>query len=156
MTSKRTKIISFDPGKATGIASGWFSPDEPLQLVDAIIAPYEDWVEQTWHLLYGEGLDDWTVVAERFDLRTNNDFAADLTGVRVEGGLELLHPNIQWRSRTSKAQVSDDTLRKIGWWKTGSDVEWEDGRDANDAIIHMLGHVAFTLQHRPTLEAYLQ
>lgn len=147
-------IVSFDPGLITGMASGKFSDTEPLTLGPVAAIPYEDLRANAD--MFREALVDH-VVSEVFELRTDNEFAADLTGVRVEGMLDFaFEGNVVWRSRTKKSQVSDDLLRAHDLWKTGADVDWEDGRDVNDAIIHLLGYVAFDLRHRPTLEKYFR
>ena len=146
-------FVAFDPGYATGMASGRIVDDGPLELLDAAIVPYEFW-QPAWYELLGAA-DQITPIAEKFTLR-DNEFRADLTAVRIEGTLELLWDHINWRDPSTKTQVPDEVLRDIEWWQTGSDVDWEDGRDANDAIIHLLGHVAFTMRHEPTLRAYFR
>lgn len=149
-----TTIIAFDPGYATGIAEGFFSDIEPLQLVDADTIPYTLWTD-AWVILSEEKHDH--LVAEKFELSAGNEFTADLTGVKVEGTLELLYgEELKYRTRDSKSQVPDELLQRIGMWKTNDQVEWTDARDANDAIIHMLGYVAFDLQHKPTLREYFK
>lgn len=146
-------VLALDPGYATGIATGHFDDNTPLQLEDAIIVPYEMWPE-VWLAMSEEHFDH--VTSESFDLK-DNDFKADLTPVKIEGTLDLLFGDqVVYRDRTLKSQVSDQLLKDIGWWKTGKDVMWEDGRDANDAIIHLLGYVAFNLKHRPTLREYFK
>lgn len=153
---KQYTVLAFDPGYATGVAAGSFEDDKPLRLDDATIIPYD-------HLLDAVPLFEQTatdhLVVEKFELTPGNSFAPDLHAVKVEGLLEYafepLVP-IKWRSPSDKHQVSDELLQSLGWWKTGADVDWEDGRDANDAIIHMLGYVAFTLRHQPTLWAYFR
>lgn len=148
------KIVSFDPGKVTGVAAGTFSDTDPLTVDLVSVMQYPDIRDNAD--LFRETLVDH-VVAEVFELRTDNEFAADLTGVRVEGILDFaFEGNITWRSRTKKSQVPDDLLRAHNLWVTGDDVNWEDGRDANDAIIHMLGFVAFDLKHKPTLRKYFR
>ena len=149
-----TYVEAYDPGKITGYALGAFDEETPLGLVDTGALTYE----AVKKLRYTESPVYNYCVVERFDL-ANNDFKADLTGVRVEGMLDMLnfpHGKIVWRSRTKKEQVSDEILKEHGLWQTGSDVDWEDGRDANDAIIHLLGFVAFDLRHVPTLKKYFK
>lgn len=147
-----TSVIALDPGYATGAAEGEFDESTPLQLLDTMVIPYNEWAE-AW-LILSENRPDHLVV-EEFNL-ADNDFKADLTGVKIEGTLELAFEEIHYRDRSTKSQVSDDLLKEIGWWQTGKDVGWTDGRDANDAIIHMLGYVAFELQHLPTLKEYFR
>ena len=145
-------VISFDPGLITGMAAGVFSDTEPLKLVAVPAVTYEEIRDEHW-IFKDYEIDH--VVVEEFILRTDNPFAADLTGVRVEGILDAVYQgNIHWRNRTTKSQVPDSVLKTHGLWKTGADVEWSDGRDVNDAIIHLLGYVAFDLRHVPTLRKY--
>jgi hypothetical protein len=147
-------IVSYDPGLVTGVAVGVFSDDKPLEIIGATVMPYEDLI-----LAYGSirSVPFDHVVSEVFKLRTDNPFAADLTGVRVEGILESAYEgNVHWRDRTLKSQVPDEVLKENNVWFTGADVDWEDGRDANDAVIHMIGYVAFELKHKPTLRKYLK
>lgn len=152
--SGRQRIVAYDPGLVTGIAEGVFSPTKPLLVLGAAIVTYEDLLDG--HHFMVETEHDH-VVSEVFTSRTDNEFAPDLTGVRVEGVLDLVYRDrIVWRDRTKKAQVKDSVLKSHGIWYTGKDVGWEDGRDANDAIIHMLGYVAFDLRHVPTLRKYFQ
>lgn len=147
-------IVAFDPGAVTGLAGGVFSETEPLTITAYELLTYEE---------LRDGIDlfrEYTfdhVVAEVFTNRTNNDFAADLTGVRVEGILDAgFDGKVVWRDRTKKSQVPDQILKDHGLWVKGSEVNWTDGRDVNDAIIHMIGYVAFDLRHRPTLEEYFR
>ncbi len=145
-------IMAFDPGKITGVALGSFGDDVPLQVMDAEAVTYDEFIDVARNEVVPE-LDH--VVVEVFESRAN-EFAADLTGVRVEGILETWFDNIVWRSPADKVQVPDRILKEHNLWVKGSDVDWEDGRDVNDAIIHMLGHVAFGLKHLPTLNAYFR
>lgn len=158
VTTDMRVVEAYDPGKITGWARGWFDNDTPLQLTNVGAIEYKDFLDSAFFLtLHADAEYVDHVVAEQFDLRTNNAFAADLTGVRVEGILDVAYEGrVVYRSRTKKSQVSDELLRKLGWWKTGRDVDWEDGRDANDAIIHLLGYVAFDLKHKPTLKEYFR
>lgn len=147
-------LIALDPGYATGVAEGFLRDDEPLVLHDAGVIVYEDWPEG-WLFLTEHRPDK--LIVEKFTLR-DNDFKADLTPVKIEGTIDLgfTEDELIWRDPSTKEQVPDELLKEIGWWKTGADVDWEDGRDANDAIIHLLGYVAFDLKHKPTLKEYFK
>ncbi len=148
-------IYAFDPGLATGMAIGSFSDTRPLTLEDAAIFSYDQMLDLPTIMESTESPD--VVVSELFVLSSGNEFTAELTAKKVEGILEFTFRDaVQYRTRDLKRQVSDDLLRELGWWKTGTDVDWEDGRDANDAIIHMLGYVAFDLEHLPTLREYFR
>lgn len=148
------KIISFDPGYVTGIATGVFDDEEALTITGYAAVTYENMLAGWSNLLEAEYQH---VVSEVFKARTDNEFVPDLTGVRVEGLIDLAYtPFVRWRERTKKNQVPDQLLKDHGLWLTGPQVNWEDGRDVNDAIIHMLGYVAFDLRHKPTLQKYFR
>lgn len=151
---KVTSIYSFDPGAVTGFGVGYFSDKEPLKIEYVESITYPGMLARMPAFIASRP--DY-VVAELFTSRTDNDFAPDVLGVRVEGLLDFAFDNrVLYRPRTKKEQVSDDLLREKGLWVTGKDVDWTDGRDANDTIIHMLGFVAFDLQHKPTLRRYFK
>lgn len=153
MSNTKT-IIAFDPGKVTGIATGEFSDTEPLVITGATIVPYDVLVEG--FEIMSENDYDY-VVSEVFEVREGQSFKPNLLGVRVEGMLDLINDrNVVWRSPALKSQVPDKILQDSGEWRTGRDVDWEDGRDANDAIIHLIGFVAFELRHVPTLRKYFK
>jgi len=145
------QVIAYDPGLATGVAWGSYTHDTPLMLLGTVIRTYEEMRERVIHTpapYYS------SVVVEWFESRSGIN-PPDLSGVRVEGMLEAYyHGDIIKRSPARKEQVPDAVLKEHGLWQTGSTTDWEDGRDANDAIIHLLGYVAFDLQHRPTLKHY--
>jgi len=147
------KIIALDPGKITGVATGWFTDVEPLTVRSVEAVSYSKIVTPAWW----EWVDQFDViVSEKFDL-ANNKFKADLSSVRIEGMMDLMLPyRVEYRGRQLKSQVSDSLLKEHGLWTTGKQVDWEDGRDVNDALIHMVGHVAFTMKHVPTLKKYFR
>ena len=146
-------IISFDPGRVTGVARGYFGDETPLVVVSVSEITYPQFLNDQY--LGGEWYRNDIVISELFTPRSNN-FVADVTGVRVEGIIEYLEPRVIWRPASKKAQVPDQILKDHGLWRTGKNVDWEDGRDVNDAIIHMLGYVAFDLRHGPTLRKYFR
>lgn len=148
-----TRIVALDPGKITGVAYGQFSNESPLALIKVEAVPY-NWLDQEWWSDIYAHHDIF--VSESFTLR-DNAFMADLTPVKIEGMMDLmLDGMVNYRQPALKTQVPDTVLKEHGLWQTGKDVDWEDGRDANDAIIHLLGHVAFTLKHLPTLREYFK
>lgn len=154
MSPTEKTVVAFDPGAITGIAVGMFSDDVPLVRVDMGAITYQELLEGFDHLLDEPAQ---YIVVEKFESRSGQDFAPDLTPVRVEGLLDLAFGDrIVWRSPSLKSQVPDRVLKDNDLLLTGTHVDWEDARDVNDATIHMLGFVAFTLQHRPTLEKYFR
>lgn len=148
------EAIAYDPGLATGWAVGHYTHDTPLTLRGAGIRTYDemrDRVVNTRRPYYS------AVIVEWFESRTNSTAAPDINGVRVEGMLDAYYDGqIIRRPPARKEQVPDDILKEHGLWQTGTTTDWEDGRDANDAIIHLLGYLAFDLRHRPTLDRYFR
>lgn len=130
-----------------------FNPTTALKVVATEHQTYEQMKRPYFYEAWGPDV----VVVEEFILRDNN-FRANLTGVRVEGMIEVTYQRtpIVYRPPSKKAQVPDEILKAHGLWNTGSDVDWTDGRDANDAVIHLLGYVAFDLKHVPTLRKYFK
>jgi hypothetical protein len=153
-------IWGFDFGEVTGVSAGTYSDDLPYGVLG------------TWHVQNGcQGFIDWwrgneladamepndKVIAERFVLG-NNTFKADLSGVPTEGALMALSPApIIWqtRDRKQKAGMYDRILKQHSLWVEADDVNWTDGRDANDAIIHSLEYLRAT-NHMPTLRKYFK
>jgi hypothetical protein len=147
-------IVAYDPGLVTGVAEGVFSETEPLRILGGAALSYDEIIEGFGHML---AVNFDHKISEKFVARTDNQFVPDLTPARVEGILDLAYErDIVWRSRTKKEQVPDRILKEHGLWVTGKDVDWTDGRDVNDAIIHMIGYVAFDLRHVPTIREYFQ
>ncbi len=149
-----TSIIALDPGKITGVAVGMYTDTEPVQIRTARVITYAQLTQPYFWENLNSRYD--VIVSEKFIL-ADNKFQADLTPVRIEGMMDLMLPGkVAYRTRNLKSQVPDDILKEHGLWAVGKDVDWEDGRDANDAVIHLLGHVAFGLKHVPTLRKYFR
>lgn len=171
-----TKLIAIDPGRATGIAEGYYTDTEPLKFTDIYVttdgiegfaARWEDALYCTDHF-----------VVETFVPRAN-EFLANVDGVEVIGLIKgTMHgekhggtsnPTAMpheyfWQERTEKAallgakdsvseKANNAWLKDHGLWQTGKMVGWKDGRDANDAIIHALVHMK-KIRHIPTLLHY--
>ena|SRR5690349_4799995 len=150
-------LISFDPGKATGWASGKYSDTEGFELLD--VGVMHDGVEGVADIYWNGGLDDYIngatdVVIERFVVRPNQP--ADPIALEVIGFIKgVTAPNQRrMRLRSDKHFVPDSVLKEHGLWQTGKMVGHTDGRDANDAIIHAISWLAFKMNHRPTLDKY--
>jgi len=147
-------LLSFDPGKSTGIALGEYFENKAYELkwawiVHDGVGGLIDW----WQNHNGLNWYDSVVVSERFILR-DNGWLADLEAVKIEGALQALCDNeIQWQLRTAKSLVPDSVLKENGMWQTGRPMNHSDGRDANDALCHAIGWLV-RQNHRPTIEAY--
>jgi hypothetical protein len=149
------QIVSVDPGFATGIAYGHYDDTTPYTLDNVITVPNEVigvselYFDDSWAF----GNHQIPVVIENYimDHGPQDPIALQVIGfIRgVTNAKEVI-----MRRRSDKAVVPDKVLKENGLWQTGKMVGWKDGRDANDAIIHGLGYVAFVLRHGPTLEKY--
>jgi hypothetical protein len=146
-------VMAIDPGKATGIARFAYREDLPLELVDAYTVPggLDGILERPW--LIEDAIGAFAVPFEQFVLSAGNAFTPDLEAVKIEGGLQAVGVTLNRQSRSDKALVGDSMLKRHGLWRTGKQVGWKDGRDANDAIIHGLAW-AMKRRHRPTIERY--
>lgn len=151
-------LLTLDPGEATGWFYGAYDKVTPLQRISSGIIPGGA-VGLSKFLV-----DFFTlrrlpthVVAERF-VPDGTDGAAEMVSPQGEGViLALLGERVRWQLRGDKAlgyssvAEADDLLRRRGWWLTGADCAWKDGRDANDAALHAI-KLMRTLRHRPTLQ----
>lgn len=81
-------VIGIDPGKATGVA--WYDLDT-CKVVKVLETPrgIDGFQTQMRHTLHNEVVVDLAHCAcERFDLRSSNEFVANLQGVEVIGWLK--------------------------------------------------------------------
>lgn len=165
-------ILGVDPGRSTGVAIGRYTLTDPLEIIYTGIIPggtvgFAEWLYNTHDIKtiveadcsYGfpdeyDNL-DWhiDVACEVFKPRGGN-FAPDSEALRIEGIMIDHFGNIvNWHSPAEKSLVGDDFLKKHDLWVTGKDVDHTDGRDANDALIHVFVYM-MRQRHIPTLEAY--
>lgn len=159
-----TRITGIDPGKATGWAGGVYSDTEPFELKWAHITPNFNESLEIWFNSFYDNASNGRLVVERFVLRGQN-FVPNIEGVKFEGVIEATWDQyfneIIWqpismkgkRGKASKTSAFDSELKRLGMWQTGKMVGHKDGRDANDAIIHILKRLIAD-KHMPTLEAY--
>ena len=152
-----TWIEGWDPGGATGFASGVFTDDRPFTLTHvATLTPggvkraMRDWQ-------YTNGV---IRVVEDFRLRSSNRFTADLQGDRLIGAMDfaefmgITDTHIVWQMPYDKKHVTDQVLKDGGLWPTPRDVNHNTARHVNDAIIHILKYLKVDLKHEPTIEKY--
>lgn len=164
--------MAIDPGRATGLTIGRMSAEEPLEIIYTAIIQggaqgLIDWLEETKEgraitemdcmQNYPKEYDNidyhLDVICETFSLRGGN-FAPDVEPLRIEGIiLDRFGTTVHWQHPSDKILVGDQFLKENDLWMTGSKVGHSDGRDANDALLHLF---AYTMKqrHRPTLEAY--
>lgn len=165
-------VMAVDPGKATGVAFGRYSITMPMEVIfTGIIGGgtygFAEWlhnthdgrtiIENDCSYNFPENYDDldyhMDVVCENFKLRGGN-FAPDVEPLRIEGVImDHFGSVVNWQAPADKSMIGDDFLKKHDLWLTGKDVDHEDARDANDAMIHLFVH-AMRIRHMPTLETY--
>lgn len=153
-----TKILSVDPGLATGIALGYYSDEDPYQLI---------WVDTLHDGVTGVAFNHWNnalftqenadrVILENYIVRPG--LLGDPVALEVIGfikGVSALPITMRLPSDKGKAGFMDSVLKKHGLWRTGKQVNHTDGRDANDAIIHALTWLIFKEKHQPTIDKYM-
>lgn len=165
-------VFAIDPGKATGVAMGRITDVEAVEMIYAGIIPggtegFIQWLDLTDDGYYVARMDcekyypdeyakmDYqvNVVSERFNARMNR-FIPDLEPVRIEGVLmDRYRKQVMWQEPLDKSLVGDDFLKRHELWMTGSQVNHTDGRDANDALLHMFAYL-MRRKHLPTLAYY--
>jgi hypothetical protein len=164
--------MAIDPGKATGVAIGRVTDERAMDVIYTAIIPggakgLIDWLELTRDgkniteldcMAYFPGEYDnidyhLDVICETFQLRGGR-FTPDLEPLRIEGVLmDRFGSVVHWQAPADKSLVGDAFLKENDLWLTGRDVSHEDGRDANDALLHLFAF-AMKLRHMPTLETY--
>jgi len=148
-------ILSVDPGKATGIAYGYFDAKKPFELLDVAVVQggargLHEWIKSC---NYYNLID--RVVSEIF-IPDGSAGGRETVSPQCEGVLIAHFDEIVWQKRADKtwggmgAKNVDQRIKDLGLWVEGRDVNWTDGRDANDAIIHALQYLR-TQRHMPTL-----
>lgn len=158
------RVLSIDPGKATGIALGYYDDNHPYQFAsghltqDGIIGFRNWWVDMIGdRFIEDPGTE---IVVEGFVLRGNN-FLPSLLGVEIIGFLKGVDysDSIFWQSRTDKSfsrtnkKAADELLKAHDLWQTGKAYNHKDGRDVNDAIIHAIAHMK-KIGHQPSIAHY--
>lgn len=159
------RVLSIDPGKATGFALGFYDDSHPYTLEETWLTQdgikgFREWYWNTPDNWFFEATNKFEVVVEGFVLRQNG-FLASLLGVEIIGFIKGLdqYDNVFWQSRTDKSfsktnkKAADELLKEHGLWQTGKKFNHTDGRDVNDAIIHGLAHMK-KIRHEPSMAHY--
>jgi hypothetical protein len=147
------RLISIDPGKATGIAYGYYDDETEYRLQDVLIT--HDGVDGVAELYWNsEFLRDSMeeIVVENYIMGHGPQ---DPVALEVIGFIKGVHqsPFLTLQKRSDKRLVPDKLLKDHGFWQTGKTVGHTDGRDANDAIIHGIAYL-FKKRHLPTMLRY--
>lgn len=145
-------IQTIDPGVSTGVVIARVDTEVEILYFDQFIC--------TTHTETSKVLEDLirrfdvdVVVSEQFDLRPSNKFTADLTPVKVNAVLDYIVDGIHYQTPAqAKGLVKDSTLKNLGWWLTGKDVNYKDANDVRDAFRHLVYYLVHDLKHKWTLE----
>ena len=147
-----TTVIAIDPGVNTGLVVARVEEEvEILHFDQFICSTHTETAELIKHYLdeYPQAI----VVAEQFDLRPSNRFTADLTPVKVNAILDWFVDDIHYQTPAqAKGLVKDATLKNLGWWLTGKDVDYKDANDVRDAFRHLVYYLVHELKHKWTLD----
>lgn len=165
-------ILSFDPGKSSGIAFVAFDEsavylDDVWQVENGVIGLW-DWVETN---VYTVGASNTTIISEKFTPLSGGGFNQTLDSVeplRAEGALIALglmpdYPDPRWRrpdrqylygggSLAEKKRRAHRFLKDSGFYVTGKDVGCKDANDARSAMLHGLSYLAQVVKHKPTYD----
>lgn len=146
------RLLSIDPGKATGV-SYWNVPkDEPMSRIDyELITDGIDGFIQYWN--YDLPIAE-ILVFEKYveDGRASHELDAIMIQGLVMGTWDRFFNEVYWNRNSKKSNIGDKLLKQHGFWLTGKQVGWEDGRDVNDSQLHALGWGKD--HHRPTTEFF--
>lgn len=163
-----TYLLTIDPGMSTGITLGHYTEStryERTQFwqVEGGLAGFRQWRDR----YYRRKLGRWTVVCEKFvPLPAPRTFKTqELEPIRIEGVVEDTMLDVVWQRAASmvlaggttpaqRKRASDDVLRRLGLWTTGSMVGMKDANDVNSAQKHAIAYLR-SIKHRPTIEALL-
>lgn len=148
------RVMAVDPGKSTGIVVGDFYDDREFSIIHVQQFKYEHWTASAYDILAtrNEFAPD-IIVCEQFDLRSGNNFLADLTPVKINAVLEWEIGDIVWQTPAmAKTTMPDHVLKSLDFWPTGTDVSQPDADDARDAGRHLFLW-AVTKRHDETMIA---
>jgi len=176
-----TYILSFDPGKSSGIAYGKVGVGTPYELIERWqfsggLSGLLGWMDRypdvfDYPLCPPADEDDHVIISEKFVPLQGKGFAQTLDStepLRCEGALVARYympdyPDPRWRrpaemylyggsDLTEKKKRARMFLKDHGILTTGKNVGQPDGDDANSAIWHGISYAARVLKHRPTFE----
>lgn len=156
-------IYAVDPGKSSGVAIATYdvTVDEDLFVTDVIQVTYP--VNELVECLVKDvrkelemGLHDTVhVVTERYVVRMGSKFQPDLTPVKFQAALDYALADLANDPRLilstqlpsqAKALITNDALKRLGYYLTGKDVGQPDADDARDALRHLVYYGVKTLR----------
>lgn len=148
-------VISIDPGVSTGVVVAEVNDTGEVRILhfdQFICDSHTDTAETLVRLI--DRHPEARIVSEQFDLRPGNKFSADLTPVKINAILDYKYPGrITYQTPAqSKGLVKDATLKNLGWWLTGKDVDYKDANDVRDAFRHLVYYLVHTTKNKWTLD----
>lgn len=157
------RLISFDPGWATGWSVWYWDNKTPLTRKDYGVTPQgaEGLSELLWNVESWQAPFFWdAVISERF---VPDGSAGGRETVSAQGEGVLIHAfdNVTFQLRSEKVWFgrtvadSDARLKELGLWIDNSEVDWTDARDVNDSQHHAIKW-AIKNRHRPSIEYFLK
>ena len=135
------KIVTIDPGVSTGFTVSEYEGGVPY--VEWFGQPREDTLAATARFLIEEVLPGADVIVlEQFDLRPSNKFLADLSPVEMNAIIQYwntyVNPTparlVYVTPAQHKALVSNETLKRYGWYVAPKQVQQKDANDVRDAF----------------------
>ena len=134
-------IMSFDPGRTTGLAVYEEDPTPNYTLMEL------KGLHTVWKALFTGGPTQIVYESFLYQRRTK----VDLTPVEVIGIIKLYAetyevPIVSQTPATGKRFWTDSKIKKVGLWQSGAP-------HAMDALRHMLYYQAFNLMDKSKLEA---
>jgi hypothetical protein len=145
------RLLAIDPGFATGISLWRVPEDEPIERESYWLVPggINGFLE--WYLLAYPDFD--FLVAEEF-IQDGRTPRVDVNALEIQGWLKgwdkMNDWEIFWQRNAMKRHAPDKLLKQHGFYVTGKQVAWIDGKDVNDSFRHALAWAK--INHRPTLE----
>lgn len=173
-----TYLLTIDPGMSTGIVLGQFTEATPYERIGRW--QIEGGLEQlAWWVMYhfdddlgwwsfskenaGFHVTDVVVVCEKFvPLPAPRTFKTqELEPIRIEGALQMALETVVWQragamvlaggdTPAKRKRASDDVLRRLGLWSTGSQIGMKDANDVNSAQKHAIAYLR-SIKHEPTM-----
>jgi hypothetical protein len=147
------RLISIDPGYATGVSVWRVPDDEPIERVDYELIP--GGIEGFIYWWNFDLPNAHTLVFEEYvpDGRDGHEIdAIEIQGL-VRGTWDHSFNEIFWHRNGKKKIIGDRLLKQHGFWlNSGKLVGWTDARDVNDSQLHALAWAH--ANHRPSQEFF--
>lgn len=176
-----TYLLGIDPGMSTGIVLGEYTNETLFEVIEKwqVERGIHGWLAwkdshiggtgRIWRWPNGENDDgifyrDVIKICEKFVPRPMaRSFKLDeVEPIRIEGSVQDTFRSVVWQrppmmvlaegdTPSERFRASNDVLRRLGLWSTGSQVGCKDANDVNSAMKHIVAYLR-SQDHQPTLE----